>query len=169
MNALLRQARAEDAHAIGAVTADAWRGAYRGIVPGEFLAAMTAEGQVEHFRRQLGGGERWVVEEDGQIVGFVSFGPPREGRDQEPGAGEVWALMVRTAAQRRGHGRTLLTRAAERLDARGYGTGLLWVLEAYQAGRRFYEAMGWRADGERKLLRLGPADVPALRYRRPLR
>jgi GNAT superfamily N-acetyltransferase len=169
VNPVLRQTAPEDAHAIGEITVDAWRGAYRGIVPDEFLDAMTAEGQVQHFRRQPGGGERWVVEEDGRVVGFISFGPPREERDQEPGAGEVWALMIRTAAQGRGHGRALLTRATERLAEDGYRTGLLWVFEAYAPGRRFYEAMGWRADGERKLLRLGQADVPALRYRRRLR
>jgi hypothetical protein len=53
------------------------------------------------------------------------------------------------------------------LRARGYRSATLWVFAGNEQGRRFYEAMGYRADGATKILTPG-APLEAVRYRREL-
>jgi hypothetical protein len=40
-----------------------------------------------------------------------------------------------------------MTSALEHLCHDGYREAVLWTLANYGRGQRFYEAMGWKADG----------------------
>ena len=44
----------------------------------------------------------------------------------------------------------------------------LWVLDTNSGPRRFYEALGWRADGSRKPIAIGGRTLQEVRYRRVL-
>ena len=54
------------------------------------------------------------------------------------------------------------------LASRGYSVATLWVLEANDQARRFYEAMGFKTYGVTKEVQLG-IPLTAVRYRKKLK
>jgi GNAT superfamily N-acetyltransferase len=80
-----------------------------------------------------------VAEQDGQIVGFVSGGPERSGDSLY--SGEVYAIYILPAHQRKGIGRLLIREAVQALLAQGFSNMLIWVLSD-NPSRTFYEALG---------------------------
>jgi ribosomal protein S18 acetylase RimI-like enzyme len=165
----VRAAAVGDARAIAEIGVLGWQAAYRGILPADFLAGLSIGAREIAWQMGLesdpdGAAPTWIAERAGQVVGYVSSGPPRD-EDVAPPTAEVYAIYVLPADWRSGAGRALLTAAALHWHARGAAELVLWVLEDNAAGRRFYEAMGWRPDGARQELALGGAKVIEIRYR----
>jgi GNAT superfamily N-acetyltransferase len=104
------------------------------------------------------------VEEHGTVVGFASTGPSRD-EGVGPGTGEIQAIYLAPEAWSRGLGSALLASAADDLRARGFRPLVLWVLEANDRGRRFYERAGWRPDGARKPIDFDGVQVDEIRLR----
>jgi GNAT superfamily N-acetyltransferase len=46
-----------------------------------------------------------------------------------------------------GVGRALMTTAIDALAAAGYRRAILWTVDGYERGHRFYESQGWVRDG----------------------
>ncbi|MGH9054657.1 MAG: GNAT family N-acetyltransferase [Acidimicrobiales bacterium] len=165
----LRPATPDDAEAIERVRTAGWRTAYRGMVSDAFLDSMNSD--VERRRRrvlELGraqGAVELVAVDGDQLVGWTSGGPTRD-TDTPPPA-EIYALYVHPDAWRQGLGRRLLEQAVEQLRQHGNQEVTLWVLGDNHPARRFYEAMGFEADGATNILDLGGA-VQEVRYRRAL-
>jgi ribosomal protein S18 acetylase RimI-like enzyme len=139
---MVRRAHIDDAAAIARVHVDSWRTTYRDLLPAEFLASLTEAGYTERWQRVIGDGSSrvYVVEEDGEVVGFASCGRERAG---EAGfAGELYAIYVLEGAQRRGHGRELVRAAVEGLREMGLKDLIIWVLRDNAPARRFYERLG---------------------------
>jgi GNAT superfamily N-acetyltransferase len=158
----VRPAHVADADAIAAVHVAAWQHAYRGMLPAELLDALSVTAWAQRWRRQLAdleSGRTWVAGEP--VRGFVSVGPSRDD-DAPAGTGELYALYVHPDVWGTGLGTRLMTTACEVLG----GTATLWVLEANERGRRFYERHGWRPDGVRKQDRRGAVVLDEVRYRR---
>jgi GNAT superfamily N-acetyltransferase len=105
----------------------------------------------------------WIAERGGVAIGFVSSGPPRDEDVPLPGA-EIYAIYVLSEAWRSGAGGALLAAAVDHWRARHAATLVLWVLEANAAGRAFYEALGWEADGRRQQIDFGAFNSPEIRY-----
>ena len=167
---VLRRARPEDASDLAQVEAMAWRTAYRGILPGRFLGALTPERLIPRWQERIRRSQEslWVAQLGPHVVGYVSLGSSRD-RDMEAGfAGELYELYVHPRLQGRGLGRELLSLAWELLAAQGHRWGTLWVLEANRSARFFYERAGLLADGRRSILHVGGIPVPAVRYARAL-
>jgi len=145
----VRDATPDDAPAIAAIKVAGWRAAYRGLLPDSALAALDVDRLTGEWRSALTSlaspGGCLVAELDGAVVGYVVFGAYRW--PELPGAGEVYALYVDPTHWGGGAGRALMEAAAQRLAAAGLTEQALWVLETNQAGRRFYEALGWSWDG----------------------
>jgi GNAT superfamily N-acetyltransferase len=92
-----------------------------------------------------------VAERSGAAVGFATMSP-----------GWLRNLFVLPAEWGRGAGGTLHDEAVVLL--RGHGTAArLWVLEANERARRFYERRGWNDDGARSRSEFPPHPVE-LRY-----
>lgn len=165
----LRRALPSDAAALGHVVVEGWRAAYTGLMPEAILAAHRVEDRAANFQQRLeaGGAERcFLVESDGEVVGFVWIGPSR---DEDAGeAGEIYALYLLPSCWGRGLGRALFQRACEELAASGHRAVTLWVLDDNARGRRFYEAAGMRADGATKIEVDRGFELPHLRYALPL-
>jgi GNAT superfamily N-acetyltransferase len=161
---VIRLAAAEDAGAIAGVQVRAWWRAYAEYV--DVARFGTVEEREERWREHLGeeGTAVLVWDESGVLGGFCAVGPARE--PEEPPAGEIHALYVDPPAQNAGVGSALLG-AGEGLlaDDVGVAVAVLWVLEANEPARRFYEHKGWRHDGARR----EDAWAPEVRYRRALR
>lgn len=165
----VRTASAEDAGAIAEIGVRSWQAAYRGILPGGFLAGLSVAPREIAWRSMLeseasAAAEAWIVELEGRPVGFATSGPPRD-EDVPLPAAEVYAIYVLPEAWRRGAGRALLEVTLNRWRERGATTLVLWVFAANARVRAFYEALGWRRDGTRQVIELGGVHVLELRYR----
>lgn len=141
---VIRAATPGDAAEIANVHVSAWREAYQGLLPAEFLASLPLA-----FRRRmrmwaalLGASDRpiFVAEAtDHGVVGFVAASPPR---DRElAGSGELSSIYLLRSYQRCGIGRALLERAFAVLRAGGYRSAYCWVIE-HNPSVAFYRRTG---------------------------
>jgi GNAT superfamily N-acetyltransferase len=167
-NLLIRRATPADARAIAEIGVRSWQAAYRGILPAAFLAGLSVTAREIAWEYMLGADEAdgapcWMAERNGDAIGYVASGPPRDDDVPLPAA-EIYAIYVAPSQWRSGAGRALLTTAAAHWQSLGVGTLALWALEGNLAGRAFYEALGWRTDGTRQQIDLGGFKAPEVRY-----
>ena len=166
MAATIRRAERRDIVGFVTMKNEAWRWAYAGILPAEHLASLAVDQQVrgwrETFEHDTDPGVAIALDGD-RIVGVVSWGPTRD--DDVPDAtGEIGMLYVSPDHVGTGLGRRLLELALGNLGRAGFARATLWVLEANERGRGFYEHMGWRPDGARSEHMVECANFPMLRY-----
>lgn len=83
-------------------------------------------------------------------------------------AAEIFELYIHPRLQGRGLGKELMAQAWADLERHGFRWGVVWVLEANDAARRFYERRGLHHDGERRRLVHGGERVMTVRYCRAL-
>jgi GNAT superfamily N-acetyltransferase len=173
----IRAATVDDAREVAEIHNEGWRWGYRGLVPQTVLDARdddwSEQRWVHAFTDEWREGEATFVAEDddGRAIGMISCGPAAQDYGPPPpeGSGEVYALYLREAAAGTGIGRALLERGVEHLRGAGFGHAVLWVIDANERARRFYEAAGWRADGERGRHRFeDDGEVTVVRYARDL-
>lgn len=142
---LLREATFADAHQLALVHVASWRTTYRGIVADDFLASMSEKERERRWQTILSdaAARRLIlvaVADDGTIVGFASGGAHRD--EDAIYTGELYALYLLAAHQRRGLGRQLVSRVALLLSEQGHRSMLVWVLAQNLSGRAFYERLG---------------------------
>lgn len=131
---------------IAGLHAASWKVAYRGIFADAYLDGAVEAERLGHWQRRVpelvaGNGEIFLARLGQEAVGFVcvEIGPERE-----------WGAFVdnlHMLPRLRGRriGALLLARAAEWARAHGESQLYLWVFEANQQARRFYEREGWHA------------------------
>jgi ribosomal protein S18 acetylase RimI-like enzyme len=145
----IREAAIAVARAIAEVQVAGWHAAYRGLMPDATLDAFTVEVRESKWASNLAevheARRTTVLEREGRVVAFATSGPSRD----EPESGELWALYVAPHAWRTGAGRALLEDALRFLEGRGHASTMLTVLEGNARAIRFYEAAGFRLEGER--------------------
>lgn len=165
-----RDAAIGDGPAVARVWVEAWRGAYAGLMPAEFLAALDAAKGLPRFEEAIQSGPSMLVAElDAAVVGFAFFGASRDA-DATDATGEVIAINLLPSHWRRGVGRLLLDQSARRLQQQGFVHATLWVLHGNTRARAFYEALGWQPDGaEKHDDTLTGFPLHEVRYRRELR
>lgn len=164
----MRPAVAEDADAIARVHVSAWQRAYDGLLPDDLLAAQSVAVRTRAWRRHLTEPQdalTWVAGDAGEPVrGFVTIGPSRDG-DVPAAVGELYVLYVHPASWDGGWGSRLMDVATEALERRYDGVATLWVLDANERARRFYEKRGWRTDGTVKQETRAAVVLQEVRYR----
>ena len=154
----VRLARGEDMLDVLVVRIASWREAYRGILPQEYLDGLRRATRIDLPPAT------WIVESDRIVTGYLATDLPGAHGVRE--TVEIRELYVHPNYWRNGLGAALFESCAEELAARGVRELYLWVLEANERGRRFYEAMGFgRVSGERKLVPTGGERFPVLLYR----
>ncbi len=165
----VRLAVPADAPAIARAHVASWRAAYRGIIPQQVLDELDEAEWAARHRAHLADAAAvrsiLVCEQDGAIVAFVTYGPPRDA-DVPSSSGELHALYADPAVWGTGAGRTLTAAALDALRAAGCDEAVVWVLDDNARGRRFYERAGFVL--ERSGVPLGRWDVSQSRYRRRL-
>ncbi|GAA2626464.1 GNAT family N-acetyltransferase [Streptomyces vastus] len=164
-----RQAWPDDASAVAGVHVRSWQAAFAGLVPQHYLDAMDqsreeAEWKVRIAEAQWPWSGVLVAETGAGIVGFAGFGPSQE----TPAIAEIGTLYAIPEVWGTGIGRQLMLATLTALGQADYTQATLWVLEANERARRFYEAAGWRADGATVEDTTGGASLNKLRYRRRL-
>lgn len=148
---------------------DSWHAAYRGLVPESTLQAFTYERREECWREFLAtsAGETYMVQSANEIVGILTLGPARDADVDTRRTGEIWGLYISPGHWRKGIGRQVVAGAEQMLQSRGYEVVVLWVVEANDRAKRFYEAMGFALDGASLEIDWG-TPVRAVRYRKGL-
>jgi GNAT superfamily N-acetyltransferase len=166
----VRAARASDAAGVAEVQVETWRAGYAPILPPGALAAVEAADAEGRWRQAVAAPPSpaytlLVALEEGRVVGFAAVGP---GADEDAGrdGGEIFELLVRSGAQRTGHGSRLLAAAVEHLLEHGFQRAATWLFEADEPAFRFFTSAGWATDGSRRTLDMGePVDQIRLHTR----
>ncbi len=147
----IRRATADDAEAIAWVPVASWRATYAGLVPDEFLAALSVEQRAARWRQAVAPERQSylvVAEDEGAVIGFAVGGPEREG--DATYTGELYAIYLLAEQKGRGVGRALVKEIARELQRRGLSSMLVWVL-AENPARKFYEALGGQYVREKEI------------------
>ena len=133
----------EDAPALAALHAEAWRHAYRGIIPGVALERMLARRGPRWWKRMHAlGTATTILEFERTLAGYASFGRSRfASRGAE---GEIHELYLRPEYHGAGLGRQLFSAARDELRASGRRGLVVRSLAANEPACRFYRAMGGR-------------------------
>jgi GNAT superfamily N-acetyltransferase len=164
----VRRARPADVAAIGAVHVAAWRSAYPGILPDDYLSRLSAPRHASHYDRAIRAGVAVHVatasgpdlSPAGGAARIVGFASARAGGTLAEG--EIETLYVLDDWRERGLGRRLIQAAAQQLRDQGCRSAFLWVLRD-NPSRWFYAHLGGRAAAA-SVVRVAGADVPQMAY-----
>jgi ribosomal protein S18 acetylase RimI-like enzyme len=137
----------EDARAIAEIHVAAWRAAYAGIVPADFLAGLSVEKRESYWREQIPLGHQKIVvaKLEARVVGWIAYGASRDD-DADSGAAEIWAIYVSPEFWSAGVGRALWLYSQSHLATEGYRSVSLWVLAANSRAINFYRKVGFAPD-----------------------
>jgi ribosomal protein S18 acetylase RimI-like enzyme len=169
MALVVRDATAEDALEVARVHIRAWRAAYRGLMPDEYLDGLREQERASRYSLGAAGSgtpETILAVRDGSIRGFASIGSSRDA--DVPDAGELCALYIDPPHWQEGIGSLLMTHGYERLRARGFDEAILWLLVGNEGAERFYRADGWRPDGSNRHENVWGVESHVIRFRRAL-
>ena len=119
--------------------------------------SFTGEAALDAMRAPAFTGGELVAEDADGVVGFVIA------RNCE-----IELLYTHPRVWGRGVGRDLLAAGEAQLREGGCDEASLWTEERNERPRRFYEAAGWRPDGEVKERMWNGAPLRELRYRKTL-
>lgn len=154
---MIRKAVLSDAHAVATVHVRSWQHAYKGLVPDSVLDDLSIEQRRSMWERAIPSSDVWVALADDEIVGFATVGPSRE----PDAANELYAIYLLPSAWGTGLARPLAEAAlGDKQDV------ALWVFRDNPRARRFYERLGFVADGQEKTETMGSAELAEVRYRR---
>lgn len=155
-----------DLGAIAEVHIQAWRAAYRGLVPDAVLDQRSIESCEDLWRDALASGEPALLlaRSGDDCVGFIAYGAARDD-DAGPRCAEIWTLYLHPDHWGRGLGRQLWQAACQALVDKGIDTVFLWVVTGNHRAIAFYHAMGCHAENRFKQVQRGEVRLHEQRYR----
>ena len=140
----VRRAKASDANAVAATHDDAWRNAYRGIIPGAELEKLISRRGPCWWESAIRKGSRVSLLVFGdRVAGYANYGRNRARSLHYDG--EVYELYLRPEFQGLGFGRRLFTSARRDLAQSGLKSLVVWALSDNEPAVEFYRALGGRA------------------------
>ena len=164
-NVSIAAASSTDCRAVAQIHVDAWRVAYDGIVPSDYLAALSVDKREIAWRTAVERGTPRVLvaRKDEDVVGWIAYGRCRND-GSGPDVGEIWAIYVAPTAWSTGVGRALWDAARRDLLEQGYRSVTLWVIRDNARAIRFYERTGFAIDADSaKEFELGGAQTTEVR------
>lgn len=138
---------------IAAVQVAAWRAAYKGIMPDDFLSGLDVQQKARAWERALqepGPGIAVVWECGQEVAGFCVYGPSRDSDASRDTTGELVAINFHPRHWRRGFGTTMCQYVISEGKKRNWRELTLWVLKQNIPARRLYERAGFLPDGTEK-------------------
>ena len=134
-----------------------WLETYPGLLPTSMLTSLSVDKRLAMWTQVIadtptpGSPKVHIAEVGGMVVGFGSCGSQRTQTLREGGYdGEINAIYVLRAFQRRALGRRLLCAMASDLSGRGFTAVSLWVLRDNAPARHFYERYNAQVVAERE-------------------
>jgi GNAT superfamily N-acetyltransferase len=143
MNANIRRAVASDVERLGALHSACWTELYTGLLAPEVLAELNAETMTHLWSKFVTrGGDyvQFVAEVDGEIVGFVGYGPGRDTGYED--LIELYFIYVAPAFTRRGIGKQLADAA--------WPASYAWLWDRNRPAVAFYRKMRFGPDSQRR-------------------
>ncbi|UEQ05376.1 GNAT family N-acetyltransferase [Halomonas profundus] len=156
----------EDARTVAEIHIEAWRAAYRSIVPADYLDSLSIERRAAMWDECIAAGdpELLVAKKAGVVQGWLSFGQCRDIGSHKSEA-EVWAIYVSPTAWSTGVGRVLWLRAKELMLEQGFKSCTLWVFPQNERAIKFYRSVGFAHDGAApKNFELGGVQLEEVRF-----
>ncbi len=143
-----RYAEHGDLTTLAKIHIDAWRAAYRGMMPATFLDSLDESHALVRLEPVVAASPPRiaVAQLDNEVVAFCRFGPSIES-NVPPETVEIFALNVAPNHWRGGVGRFLTEHVLTDARRRGFRTCTLWVLTDNARARHFYDAIGFAQDG----------------------
>ncbi|HET8960060.1 GNAT family N-acetyltransferase [Nocardioides sp.] len=146
----VRVAWPDDADAIAALQARAWRTSYDGVLPPEALEidpTQAAELWRTNLARPRDARTRVLVAlERNRVVGFAITTPATD-PDCDPAVdAELMELTVEPVERGRGHGSRLVQAAVETMAADKFTRAVLWAVATDESLREFLTGAGWAPD-----------------------
>ena len=144
----VRPAAPRDAKAIAEIHVATWQAAYHGVIPDDFLKAMTVEKRLAYWREaiEFSDPQILVAVDADKVIGFVGFDRSRDAGTKST-VGEIWALYIAPEHWRQGAGLALWDGARDGLKDEGCTQVTLWVLVANERALQFYEqAAGFKRE-----------------------
>lgn len=158
----IRPAKLEDADLLADIHDAAWRGAYRGVLPGLELERLLARRGVSWWHAAIRYKTRiLVIEVCGTLAGYATFGHSR--LKHLPFPGEIYELYMSPNYQGLGFGRRLFQAARGALRTADMPGFAVRVLKDNEPAQAFYETMGGRLCDE-SIERIGRTDLAVRIY-----
>ncbi|TMV53085.1 GNAT family N-acetyltransferase [Paenibacillus mesophilus] len=153
---VIRWADLGDCRDLGRVHSEAYRSAYKGIIPDHYLMRVTADTRETYYRETLGNGceKIAILMENQAAAGVLVVGECRDD-DLDASYGEISSIYMIEDVWGKGYGKAFLGWGMERLKELGYSNVSLWVLEENKRARNFYERFGFWRDGAEKTITRG--------------
>ena len=159
MTTVIRRAQLDDAARLGQLHSECWGELYSGVLPPEVLAELGPEVMAQLWQRFVTRGAaytQYVAEVDGEVVGFVGFGPGRDEGFAE--LTEVYFCYVTPQFQRSGIGSQLVKAETD--------ATYLWISERNRSAHKFYRRNKFGPDSRRRIGSLFGTDLPEIRMSR---
>ncbi|OZG71006.1 hypothetical protein BTA51_23155 [Hahella sp. CCB-MM4] len=167
-----RPAEPRDATILAQIHVNAWREGYKGIMPADYLAALSIQEREAQWRSALsenGLGSYQLAEFRNEVTGFCIYGPPRDETLSTRNCGELLALNISPDHWGKGFGTLLVQHVIEHATSSGWDTLYLWVLKKNTRARSLYEKLGFEFDGTEKTEQLAPGfELSEVRYCLPV-
>src|SRR6202045_5438294 len=140
----IRRARAADAKSVADTHDEAWRTAYRGIIPGPELEKLISRRGATWWDGAIRKGSRISLLAFGDtIAGYANYG--RNRARSLTYDGEIYEIYLRPEFQGLGFGRRLFTAARRDLAQSGIRSLVVWALSDNDPAVEFYRALGGKA------------------------
>ncbi len=137
----IRRAKANDAGAVADVHDEAWRMAYRGIIPGTELEKLINRRGPAWWENAIRKGSRIALFQfSDKIAGYANYGRNRTRSLYYDG--EIYELYLRPEFQGLGFGRRLFTAVRRDLAQNAIKSLTVWVLSGNEKAVEFYHALG---------------------------
>lgn len=162
---VIRKAEVEDAPGIAEVHVESWKSAYKGIISNDYLNSLKMEDRLSLWVNNLSTAKDdapvfVALNEEGNIVGFASFGVEREnGKEKEA---ELYAIYLLNESKGKRLGTHLFYSGVLELIKHGFESVRVWAL-AENPSIKFYEKFGPRKD-EIKTIQIGNAYYEEIAY-----
>jgi ribosomal protein S18 acetylase RimI-like enzyme len=139
----IRRAKPADALAVADTHDEAWRTAYRGIIPGAELEKLISRRGPAWWESAIRKGSRVALLVFGdRIAGYANYG--RNRARSLTYDGEIYELYLRPEFQGLGFGRRLFTATRRDLAQGGFKSLVVWALSDNDPAVEFYRALGGR-------------------------
>lgn len=165
----IRPASPNDADVIAEIHVNAWKAAYRGLVPEGHLNTLSVSKRRDYWVGAIASGRPRVCVADMRniVAGWIAFDECRDA--DRPTTGEIWAIYVAPDHLGRGIGRELLAHACAELRRRGFLAVTLWVLAQNHRACQFYAKAGFEPEPESsKTVEIGGIQFEEVRYARSI-
>lgn len=165
----IRHAIFSDANAIAKIHVSSWQAIYRGHIPDNVLDNLSVDDREQLWKTLLENNAYIIVlEEDNNLIGFLSFCPSRDEDVNPINIAEISAIYLNPDKWRKGFGKMLCDAAINALRKSGYIEVTLWVVADNLQARLFYEKMGFINSGEIKIDERDGYTLREIRYRKIL-